>query len=678
VFGKIVGIDLGTTFSAIAHINQFGVPEVIPNAEGERITPSVILFEDNEIMVGTLARQNAVAMPDKIVEFVKREMGRSVDEYSRGFGGKVYSAEQLSSLILRKLKEDAEAYLGCQLSDAVITVPAYFNEFQRAATVEAGRLAGFNVHRIINEPTAAALAFGVNKADMDQKAMVFDLGGGTFDVTIMEIKGRNIQMVATNGDHRLGGKDWDDEVIKYVAGLFEEEYGIDPLEDLQAYQDLQAKSVQAKILLSSRPKAMILFGYKGKQLKIELTEEKFRELTVSHLEHCKTLMEVVLDEASLKRSQIDTVLLTGGSTRMPMVKSMLRTFFKKEPNASVNPDEVVSLGAAIEGAMLQVKKGIAGERVVKMLGGITSQDVNSHSLGIVTLKEGRLRNSIIIPKNTPIPTEMSRNDYVTSYNNQTSLDVYLTQGEEADPRCCTLLGAYEFNDIPPRPAGKSQIEVTFKYNLNGMVEIEARDISSGKRLSKKVKREEISLDALEVSQHLDVALLLDASGSMAGQKIEDAKEAVVNFLDRLQGTIRLGLISFGDPNAHIRHDLTTDFSTIKSAVRKLSATGGTPMAEAISLAHTNILGYQGAINVMILLTDGQPNNPTTTEQAANTSKSKGVRIITIGVGSDVDSAFLRRIASAPEDYHFVGESFELSATFVNIATELSSGILGRR
>lgn len=674
---RFVGIDLGTTFSAIAHINEFGIPEIIPNSEVERITPSIILFEDDEIIVGTLAKQNAVAMPDKIVEFTKREMGKSINEYSREFSGKIYSAEQLSSLILKKLKEDAEVYLDCQISDAVITVPAYFNEFQRAATVEAGKLAGLNVLRIINEPTAAALAFGVRKAGMTQIVIVFDLGGGTFDVTIMEIKGRSIQMVATNGDHMLGGKDWDDEIIRYVARLFEEEYGIDPLEDSSAYQDLQLKSVQAKIVLSSRPRTKILFGYKGKYLNLELTEEKFRELTVSHLERCKTLMEVVLNEAKLKPQQIDTVLLTGGSTRMPMVREKLRNFFGKEPNASVNPDEVVALGAAVQGAMLQVTKGMASANIVKMLGGITSQDVNPHSLGTVVLKEGRLHNSIIIPKNMLIPTERSRSDYVTSYNNQTSLDVYLLQGEDDDPRCCTLLGSYEFYDIPPRPTGKSQIEITYKYNLNGMVEVEAKDMVSSKQLPKKIKKEEINLETLEVTQPLDVALLLDASGSMSGQKIEDAKKAVFNFLDQLQGTIRVGLINFGGPGTHVRKQLTSDYSSVKKEIMGLKAFGSTPMDRAISLADECMLQNKNMINVMVVLTDGQPNDPDTTEQKANAAKAKGIRIIAIGVGSDVDSTFLHSIAS-PEDYHFVSESVKLSSTFINIATELSSGAIGRQ
>lgn len=674
---KIVGIDLGTTFSAIAYINKFGMPEIIPNAEGERVTPSVILFEDENIIVGTLAKQNAVAMPDRIVEFVKREMGKSLDEYSREFNGKNYSAEMLSSLILKKLKGDAESYLNCSLSDAVITVPAYFNEFQRAATIDAGKLAGLNVLRIVNEPTAAAIAFGVGKCDKDQTVLVFDLGGGTFDVTIMEIKDKNIKMLVTNGDYSLGGKDWDDAIIKYVASLFEEEHGLDPLEDSAAYQDLQSKSVQAKIVLSNRAKTQISFGYKGKYIKAELTEEKFCEISTSRLERCKHLTEIALNEANLNASQIDTILLTGGSTRMPMVKRMIKDMFRKDANDSVNPDEVVALGAAIQGAMIEETKGIASANIIKMLAGITSQDVNPHSLGTVVLKEGRLHNSIIIPKNTPIPTVMSRSDYATSYNNQTYLDVYLLQGEDTDPRCCSLLGAYEFFNIPPRQAGKTLVEITYKYDLNGMVEVEAKDITTGEKLPKKVKKGEISLDDLEISRQLDIALLLDVSISMEGDKLCDAKKAIIEFLGRLQGPNRVGLIRFGS-DARIIQNLTENLEHIRSEVIKLQACGGTAMAEALLSANENMLKDQGATNVIILLTDGQPNDAIATEQAAAISKSKAIRVITIGVGYDVDAAFLKRIASSLEDYHFVDDSFELSNTFINIAVELSTGLINKR
>src|SRR5215207_5429263 len=274
---KAVGIDLGTTFSAIAHIDAYGKPQIIPNAESERITPSVILFDGTNAVVGTIAKQNSVAEPDKIVDFVKREMGKSKQQFSRTFASKVYSAEELSAIILRKLKGDAEKYLGEVVTDAVITVPAYFNDAERTATLHAGQLAGLNVLQIINEPTAAALAYGLDKLDQDQTVFVFDLGGGTFDVTIMRIENRHMRMVASNGDHRLGGKDWDDVLVNWVADEFDKTHGENPLLDLQSYQDLYNRCLIAKIQLSSRTRTTIVHSYNGKSIKLEVTREDFEQ-----------------------------------------------------------------------------------------------------------------------------------------------------------------------------------------------------------------------------------------------------------------------------------------------------------------------------------------------------------------------------------------------------------------
>src|SRR3984893_2516583 len=279
---KAVGIDLGTTFCAVAHIDAYGKPQIIPNAESERITPSVILFDGSNVIVGTTAKNNAVAEPEKIVDFVKREMGKPKEQFHREFGGKVYSAEELSALILTKLKGDAEKYLGQPVTDAVITVPAYFNDAERTATITAGQLAGFNVLQLINEPTAAALAYGLDKLEQEQTVFVFDLGGGTFDVTIMRIHEHTIEMIATNGDHRLGGKDWDDVIVNMVADEFDKRHGENPLLDLQSYQDLQSRALAAKIQLSSRARTAIVHNHNGKTVKVELTREEF-ELKTRHL-----------------------------------------------------------------------------------------------------------------------------------------------------------------------------------------------------------------------------------------------------------------------------------------------------------------------------------------------------------------------------------------------------------
>src|SRR5947209_11754973 len=325
---KVVGIDLGTTYCAIAHIDNYGKPQIIPNTETERITPSVIFFDGTNVIVGTVAKNNAVAEPEKIVDFVKREIGKPKDQFHREFGGKIYSAEELSALIMRKLKADAEKYLEQTVTDAVITVPAYFNDAERTATITAGQLAGLNLLQINHEPTAAAVAYGLDKLDEDQTVFVFDLGGGTFDVTIMRIEGQGIQMLATNGDHRLGGKDWDDVIVTHVAEEFDRAHGENPLLDLQSYQDLQSRALAAKIQLSSRPRTTIVHSHNGKSVKVELSREEFEQKTRHLVEKCKTICEMVLQEANMQWSDIDKVLMVGGMTRMPMVRDMVADLSK--------------------------------------------------------------------------------------------------------------------------------------------------------------------------------------------------------------------------------------------------------------------------------------------------------------------------------------------------------------
>src|SRR5450755_546106 len=362
---KAIGIDLGTTFCAVSHIDMYGKPQIIPNSESERITPSVILFDGASVIVGSLAKNSSVAEAERIVDFVKREMGKPKEQFHREFNGKVYSAEELSALILRKLKADAEKYLKEPVTDAVITVPAYFNDAERTATITAGQLAGFNVLQIINEPTAAALAYGLDKLDEEQTVFVFDLGGGTFDVTLMRIKEHRLEMVATNGDHRLGGKDWDDVIVNYVAEEFDKQHGENPLLDLQSYQDLQSRALGAKIQLSSRPRTTIVHNHNGKSVKIELTREEFERMTRHLVEKCKAICEIVMHEAKMEWSQVNKILLVGGMTRMPMVREMISGLSSVPLAEDVNPDEAVAVGAAIQAVLsLLNEEEVTGEKVL--------------------------------------------------------------------------------------------------------------------------------------------------------------------------------------------------------------------------------------------------------------------------------------------------------------------------
>lgn len=493
--GKVIGIDFGTTFSVIAHVNEHGQPEIIPNLESDRITPSVIMFEDNLVTVGKIAKQSARAVPEQIVEFVKREMGKSKVEFFRAFNQKDYSPEELSALILRKLKQDAETYLNEEVTDAVITVPAYFHDAEREATRNAGKIAGLNVLQVMNEPTAAALAYGIDQLGSNQNVFVFDLGGGTFDVTIMQVSDSEIQMLATNGDHRLGGKDWDDKIITHVAEMFEIEHGENPLVDLHTYQDLQLDAIGVKESLSLRQRALIVCGYNGKTTRVELERGKFEELTTDLLERCRTLCEVVLSEAAMTWEDIDKIILVGGSTRMPMVQNMIASISGKEINPhEVNPDEVVAIGAAIQGTLRQISDDSTDtedmpdaviERFIGPDGApkVTVTDGATHNLGLVVLNA--LREYIIhvmIQKMTPVPCEIS-DRFLTVDHNQPSVLIEVVQGLEQDqPRDeieffeeyklgeCTL-------ELPPGLPQGSPIEVNYSYNIDQNLEVTAKSLN---------------------------------------------------------------------------------------------------------------------------------------------------------------------------------------------------------
>ncbi len=479
---KAVGIDLGTTFSAVAHIDAYGKPQIIPNAESERITPSVVLFDGSNAIVGTIAKNNTVAEPEKIVDFVKREIGKSKEQFHREFSGLNYSAEELSALILKKLKSDAEKYLKVPVTDAVITVPAYFNDSERTATITAGRLAGLNVLQIINEPTAAALAYGLDKLDEDQTVFVFDLGGGTFDVTLMRITGHRLEMVATNGDHRLGGKDWDDIIVNHVAEEFDRAHGENPLLDLQSYQDLQSRALSAKIQLSSRDRTTIVHSHNGKSIKIELTREEFEKMTRHLVEKCKAICEIVMREAKMNWSNVDKILLVGGMTRMPMVREMIGQLTSVPLAEDVNPDEAVAVGAAIQAVLsLLGEEDVTGEKMLpsetrrqfssREGGLIQVRNITSHTLGVVLWDEAHLEEYVfpMIKKMTAMPA-VAKNSFGTATANMQRAIVRIVEGESTLPGECTPLGICDV-ELPPFLPKGSPVELTYEYNANQVLEV---------------------------------------------------------------------------------------------------------------------------------------------------------------------------------------------------------------
>ncbi len=467
---KIIGIDLGTTNSCVS-VMEGGEPVVIANAEGARTTPSVVAFtKDGERLVGQVAKRQAITNPDRTVASIKRHMGT---DYKVNIDGKAYTPEEISAMILSKLKADAEAYLGEKVTDAVITVPAYFNDSQRQATKNAGTIAGLNVKRIINEPTAASLAYGVDKEN-DQKIMVYDLGGGTFDVSIIEMGDGVTEVLSTAGDTHLGGDDFDQRIIDWLADEFQKENGIDLRKDKMAAQRLKEAAEKAKIELSGMTSTAINLPFitadatGPKHLDTTLTRAKFNELTADLVERTMQPVRQALSDAGLRASQLSKVLLVGGSTRIPAVQEAVKKELGMEPFKGINPDECVSIGAAIQG-------GVLGGDVKGML----LLDVTPLSLGIETL--GGVCTKII-ERNTTIPTKKSQ-IFSTAADNQPSVEVNVLQGEREFARDNKSLGTFHLDGIPAAPRGVPQIEVTFDIDANGIVHVSAKDLGTGKEQS---------------------------------------------------------------------------------------------------------------------------------------------------------------------------------------------------
>ena len=699
--GIRVGIDLGTTFSAVARIDPItGKPMVIKNSFGSATTPSVLCFErDGNVLFGEDAKNMQSVGDTNAIAFFKRSMGK--DMFSVDILGKSYNATDLSAILLKKLKEEAESQIGERIDAAVITVPAYFTHKERSATIEAGKRAGLEVIAIINEPTAAAFAYGLNEKEEEQTVLIYDLGGGTFDVTLARINKNEINILGSDGDHELGGKDWDDCIARYLASEFLEKYDVDLSEDPEMVASLLVTAENVKKQLTSKDLVSVPITYQDIRGTIDITEETFESISQFLIGTTKDVTERLLTSVELNWNQIDGVILVGGSTRMRMVHNYVYEMSGKPPLGGVNVDEAVALGAAIRANITD--KGEAVATIGGLLGKIKSNglsiqgakavtDVTAHSLGMISISPDgeEYINSFIIKKNTKIPASNTKPFNLRTRAKDNELEVYVLQGEFKRPLDNTIINKYVISKIERTSPPNSVIEVTYEYTANGVIEVSAVQKETGKKLPIKIEPvpEYMSWSDLSPKDNMtggempsvDVVLAIDLSGSMSGEPTRKAMKAMDDFVKQMDcDYTRIGIIAFAD-NTKVILQPTDDFKAVHNTISRLEkvdvgiCNGVEPFTSAYGVLNGGFMKKESDIKYIVVLTDGCWSNTSNAISAAKKCHKSGIEVMALGFGS-ADYTFLKKIASTDE-FASITDLSDLSGSFSKIAQAIGEGSTG--
>ncbi len=696
--GIRVGIDLGTTFSAVARINpETGKPCVIKNSFESAITPSVLCFEQNgNILFGEDAKNMQAAGDTNAVAFFKRSMGK--DMFSVDFFGRSYTATELSAILLKKIKEEAEHQTGETIDGAVITVPAYFTHKERTATIEAGKKAGLDVIAIINEPTAAAFAYGLNEKEYEQTVLIYDLGGGTFDVTLARISSTEINILGSDGDHELGGKDWDDCIARFLANEFEEKYGVDVSADPEMIARLLVTAESAKKQLTSRDLVNVPVVYGAIRGNIEITEQIFEEISQFLLGTTKDITERLMKSVCVGWDQIDGTILVGGSTRMRMIHNYVKEMSGKEPLRGVNVDEAVALGAAIranitaKGECLPGGIGISGRNKnnnIFIQGVKTVTDVTAHSLGMISISADgeKYVNSIIVGKNTKIPASNTKAFNFRTRVKDNELEVYVLQGEFPRPLDNTIINKYVISRIERTTPSLSVIEITYEYNADGVIGISAIQKETGKSLPIKIEAVPMDMDwtdeAPDMHQkngnmpQIEVFLTVDLSGSMGGLPLEEARKAMKKFVDEMNcDFVRIGIIPFAD-RAYCELSPSDNFTKVKRVIDTIEICdkyGYGNSAHPFDLSYAKLQKRSADIKYIIVLTDGMWSYAEKAIAAARECHEAGIEVMALGFGS-ANYDFLKKIASTDE-FASLTDLADLAGSFSKIAQAIGEGATG--